>query len=241
MSVQPGASGLTSAVRAALREAAVPANAEPMRAYMKSAMPYLGVKTPERRRLSLQIFAAMPLADLAAWRDAVLDLWRNAEYREERYAALELCSFRRNKVHQTTAALPLYKELIVTGAWWDFVDWAAARVGDVLRAEPEKTAAILRGWATGDDIWLRRTSIICQLRAKAATDRELLFDCIEPSIENSEFFLRKGIGWALREYAKTEPEAVVRYVRRHADRLSPLSKREALRRLINAGTFDSIP
>ena len=87
----------------------------------------------------------------------------------------------------------------------------------------------MRAWSRSKDIWKRRSSIVCQLKRKADTDLELLYDCIEPSIGEKEFFLRKAIGWALREHAKTDPREVIRYVRRHKDRLSPLTKREAVR------------
>jgi len=92
-------------------------------------------------------------------------------------------------------------------------------------------ASAMREWANGNDMWLRRSSIICQLPAKAQTDLALLYDCIGPSLDSPEFFLRKAIGWALRQYARTDPAEVARYVAENEARLSPLSRREALRHI----------
>ena len=122
--------------------------------------------------------------------------------------------------------------MIVSGAWWDYVDAIATRqLGELLRKYPTRMAAILRKWAIDDDIWLRRSAILAQLNFKADTDLALLYDCIRPSLGRSEFFLRKAIGWALRQYARTNPDEVLRYVRDHRAELSPLSIREALKRI----------
>jgi 3-methyladenine DNA glycosylase AlkD len=166
----------------------------------------------------------------AVWRVLVLHLWRKARYREERYAALVLASDRRATPFQTLATLPLYEELIVTGAWWDLVDDVAShRVGFLLRQHPREMKRAMRAWSRGRDLWKRRSSIICQLHFGDETDLALLYDCIEPSLSSKEFFLRKAIGWALRQYAWTDPKEVARYVRSRGDRLSPLSRREALK------------
>jgi len=120
----------------------------------------------------------------------------------------------------------------VTGAWWDFVDeLATRRVGPILRSHAQEVGPIVLAWSRHDDLWLRRTSIICQIGSKGRTDRELLYACIEPSLGERDFFLRKAIGWALREHAKTDPGAVARYVDARAEDLSPLSRREALKHL----------
>jgi 3-methyladenine DNA glycosylase AlkD len=86
-------------------------------------------------------------------------------------------------------------------------------------------ARAMRRWARSDDLWKRRSAIICQLSFKQHTDLALLYECIERAADAPEFFLRKAIGWALREYAKTDPAEVERYVRAQGARLSPLSRR----------------
>jgi 3-methyladenine DNA glycosylase AlkD len=124
----------------------------------------------------------------------------------------------------------MYEEMIVSGAWWDLVDELAThRIGALLAAFPDSMRPLMLRWAHDDDLWKRRTSILCQNRFKARTDTALLFACIEPSLSDNDFFARKAIGWALREYAKTEPREVVRYVR--AKGISGLSRREALKNL----------
>ena len=160
----------------------------------------------------------------------MLALWRGAQHREERYVAMRLCQHRKNKAFQTLDALPMYEEMIVTGAWWDFVDELASHaIGGLLEAYPRELKKAMRAWSRSPDLWKRRTSILCQLRFGDAIDLELLFACIEPSLSSKEFFLRKAIGWALRQLARTHPDAVVRYVGEHEATLSGLSKREALK------------
>jgi 3-methyladenine DNA glycosylase AlkD len=229
----PAQRPLLDAVRAGLAARADPAKAPQMQAYMKSAMPYRGVPTPALRALCREVFAAPRLATAAVWRDTALALWRGAAYREERYAAIELTGHRFYRDFQTMAALPMYEEMIVTGAWWDYVDVLAShRLGELLRRFPAPMTRTMRAWARSRDLWKRRSAILCQLSFKRDTDRALLYEAIERAMDEPEFFLRKAIGWALREYAKSEPDEVVRYVRRHAARLSPLSQREALRRVL---------
>jgi len=114
-------------------------------------------------------------------------------------------------------------------------------VGTALANDPAEVGALLRTWSVDPNIWKRRTAILAQLKRGRHTDRVLLFDLIEPSIGESEFFLRKAIGWALRAYAKVEPEAVVSYVAANAGRLSPLTKREGLKTLLKSGVAEGLP
>jgi len=222
--------GLIRALRRALRAAADPAKAPAMQAYMKSQMPYLGVRAAPLRQAVRPLFAARRLESFEEWRETILTLWRGAEYREERYAAIELAAHPAYRPFQTLEALPLYEEMIVSGAWWDLVDTLAGhQIGGLLRNFPAGMAPTLRAWAADDDLWKRRAAILAQLGFKRDTDRELLYACIRPSLGRPEFFLRKGIGWALRQYARTDPAEVARFVRRHEKLLSPLSRREALR------------
>jgi len=203
-----------------------------MQAYMKSAMPYRGVDAPRQKSLWKQIFAAYPLTTRQEWQRVALRLWRGASFREERYAAIALTELRRYLDYRTMAAIPMFEEMIVTGAWWDFVDAIAThQLGDVLRAEPVPCAKLMRRWARDRDMWKRRAAILCQIRFKSDTNLGLLYDCIEPNLDDRQFFVRKAIGWALRQHAWTDPREVKRYVRAHKSRLSPLSQREALKNL----------
>ncbi|MGQ0838904.1 DNA alkylation repair protein [Actinokineospora sp.] len=223
--------GLVDAVRAGLAEVADPTRAPDMRRYMKSDMPFRGVPKPARAALVRAVFAEHVLTDRAAWIATVAELWHGARYREERYVALDLSGHRRYADWQDVDLLSLYEDLVVTGAWWDFVDEIAARrVGPLLRAHPAELTPTMRAWARDADRWKRRTAVICQLGAKAATDTDLLTAVIESTVDDPDFFLRKGIGWALREFGKTEPGWVRQFVHTHPD-LSPLSRREALKHL----------
>jgi 3-methyladenine DNA glycosylase AlkD len=202
-----------------------------MQAYMKSRMPYRGVSAPIQRRLWRDLFAAHPMRSCDELRTTALELWRGAKFREERYAAIALTDLRRYAHCQVAEAVPMYEEMIVTGAWWDYVDAIATHhLGTVLRGDPRRLTPLMRRWAkAGDSIWKRRAAILCQVRFKTRTDLDLLYDCIEPNVSHQDFFIRKAIGWALRQYAWSDPAEVKRYVAANRTRLSPLSVREALK------------
>ncbi len=225
-------SALLPNVRRALRAAADPARAAKMQAYMKSEMPYHGVAAPELKAVFRELFAEYPFASSAEFHAGVLALWREAKFREERYIAVQLTGHKHAREFQDLAALPLYEEMITTGAWWDYVDELASnRVGPLLAKYPREMRKNVLAWSRSEDLWKRRTSIICQLGFGEQTDLELLFACMKPSLGSTEFFLRKAIGWALRQVARHDPAAVRRYVKEHEAELSGLSKREALKHL----------
>jgi 3-methyladenine DNA glycosylase AlkD len=216
-------SALVQTVREELAARARPDKASGMQAYMKSAMPFYGVPRAGHR----EIAGGLPAFEsFGAWRDGVLELWRGAEHREERYVALDILADRRYRKYHDMAALPLYEELIVTGAWWDLVDPVATRRLEELWPD---VVPVLREWSVRDDLWLRRSAIIAQIHRKAETDFALLAELIEPNRGDRDFFIRKAIGWALRAYAWTDPDAVVAYCDTHE--LSGLSRREALKNI----------
>lgn len=219
-------------VRRALRAAAEPERAAAMQAYMKSEMPYHGVTAPRLKTLVRELFAEYPFTTAEEFRTGVLALWRQAKFREERYVALQLTGHKRAREFQDLATLPMYEEMIVTGAWWDYVDELASnRIGPLLAKHPREMRKITLAWSRDECLWKRRTSIICQLTFGVHTDLDLLFSCMKPSLASKEFFLRKAIGWALRQLARHDPDSVRRYVREHEAVLSGLSKREALKHL----------
>lgn len=228
--------GLVEAIRSALAAAGDPERAVGQQRYMKSEMPYHGITTPEQRAILRPLLAEHRMDTATQWEATVRELWDGATHREQRYAALGLARHRAYRSFRTAAALPLYRHLVVTGAWWDYVDEIASHlVGEVLRAEPTVVRPVLLSWAQDDDLWLRRTAILAQLGSKADTDLDLLATAITASLEGSrhgsEFFIRKAIGWALREQAKTDPEWVRAFLARHHARLSGLSRREASKHL----------
>lgn len=202
-----------------------------MQRYMKSEMPFYGIQTQQRRKICRAIFKEFKPISFETWVACATHIWNESEFREERYAAIELVLWKPCFEHHTLAALPMLGHLITTGAWWDYCDNLTGPLGNVLRAHPDEMRALMLEWAHDEDMWKRRSAILCQLRFKEELDFEFLQECIEPSIESKEFFLRKGIGWALRDYAWTHPLIVKEYVKRNADRLSGLSKREALKNM----------
>ncbi|MPZ99471.1 MAG: DNA alkylation repair protein [Dehalococcoidia bacterium] len=233
---------LVRMVREGLAAAADAERAAGTQAYMKSSMPYRGVPAAQQKRIFRAAFDAVPLDGCDEWRTAVLELWRNATYREERYGAIALLEHRRHRDCRTRAALPLFEELIVTGAWWDYVDTIASHsLGELLRRDRKWTTARMREWSRSSDLWKRRSAILCQLGARDAIDLDLLYDCIEPNLDDRDFFIRKAIGWALRQHAWTDSDEVVRYVEANRERLSPLSKREALKNVLKSGLIAAIP
>ena len=204
-----------------------------MQAYMKSVMPYYGVQTTPLRAVTRRVFAAHPLSSAAAWQRECLAIWRDAKYREERYAAIELTGHKLYRSFQTLDTLAMYETMITTGAWWDYVDAIAShRLGPLLQSYPREMRRTMLQWSRSHhNIWIPRASILCQLSFKKDTDLDLLYACIEPSLSSSEFFLQKAIGWALRQYAWTNPREIQRYVRAHQNQLSALSRREALKNI----------
>jgi 3-methyladenine DNA glycosylase AlkD len=229
-------SDLVGLVRERLASAADPERAEPMRAYMKSAMPYRGVTSAPLQALCRAAYDASPLPDRDAWEACVRELWDGASFREERYAAMTLTRHRSYRAYQDPETIDLYRHLVTSGAWWDLVDpLASHNIGDLLARHPAEVTPVVRAWAVDDDLWLRRTAMICQLHRKDGTDVDLLRETLEANLENSrhgrEFFVRKALGWALRQHARVDPDWVRAFVTDHDDRMSGLSRREALKHL----------
>jgi 3-methyladenine DNA glycosylase AlkD len=205
---------------------------------MKSAMPFRGLTSATLKAAVRPLLAdpAYRLHGPEEWESTICLLWDAAQFREERYAALAIAGHRLyTPWARERSAMPLYRHLIETGAWWDLVDEIAAhRVGDVLRAHPGPESARMRSWAAADSLWVRRAAILSQLSSKDQTDRALLIDCITANLTDRDFFIRKAIGWSLRQYARSGADAVD-WVRGTVDELgsglSPLSRREALKHL----------
>jgi 3-methyladenine DNA glycosylase AlkD len=223
---------LVSTIRDALKQAGDPAIAVAQQAYMKSSMPYHGVPAPLLKRVIRPILTMYAPRDRRTWEATVRALWDGATHREERYAATALARHRVARPWQDPDTLDLYRHLVVTGAWWDHVDEVAAHlVGDVLAGYRAEVTPVLRAWARDEDLWVRRTAVLSQVRHQASTDTELLRDVIEANLDDRSFWLRKAIGWALRDYSRSDPAWVRAEVDRLGDRLSGLSRREATRRL----------
>ncbi len=219
-------------VRGELSRRGLPARAVGARAYMKSEMPFHGVAAGGTREVARAALGRFPFADAAAWRAGIRALWRDAAFREERYVAIEILKAPRYREFLDLDALPVLAEIIAVGAWWDYVDAVATRpLGELLARHPTAMRRTLRAWSKGESLWLRRAAILAQLNFKERTDRALLVRLIEPSLASREFFLAKAIGWALRQFARTDPVWVRAYVEEHRALLAPLAIRQALLRI----------
>lgn len=211
-----------------LAAAADPGAAEKMSAYMRGRFTFYGITAPARRELQRRAADGLP-APSAGDLDAVARcLWERDE-RECQYAA---CDHLRRHVRVLDAEFLVTAEhLITTKSWWDTVDTLAARVvGPIVAADPGSRAFVDR-WLESPNMWLARAAILHQLGRRDTTDADWLFAACLRWAGSPEFFLRKAIGWALREYAKTAPGAVAAFVDAHRADLAPLSVREATKHL----------
>ncbi|MEU3732463.1 DNA alkylation repair protein [Streptomyces sp. NPDC033538] len=208
--------------------AADPERAVVMRAYMKDVAPFLGLTSPVRRALSRTVLEGLPRPGESDCAAVALRCWRLPE-REYHYFAVDY--LRRHVTHCSSGFLPVARHLLTTVPWWDTVDLLAAHVVGGLVAADRDLTAEMDAWIADEDLWLVRTALLHQLRYRERTDTERLFDyCLRQS-GHDDFFVRKAIGWCLREYAKTDPDAVRAFVSEHGRRLAPLSVREALRNI----------
>ncbi|WP_327664426.1 MULTISPECIES: DNA alkylation repair protein [unclassified Streptomyces] len=206
--------------------AADPERAAQMRAYMKDVAPFLGLTSPVRRELTKVVLVGTPRPDESDLAAVALRCWALPE---REYAYFGIDYLRRHVGRLTSGFLPVARELVITVPWWDTVDHLAAHiVGGLVAADP-KLRADMDAWIGDENLWVARTALLHQLRHKDATDTDRLFAyCLRQS-GHPDFFIRKAIGWALREYAKTDADAVRSFVAAHRDTLSPLSVREALK------------
>jgi 3-methyladenine DNA glycosylase AlkD len=202
-------------------------NAVQMSAYMKGQFPFFGIKTPQRREIEKEFFLETGMLKQPFNEEFVLSLWELPE-RELQAAAMDYIEKflkQLNKEH-----FYLMKQLITTKSWWDTVDMLSQKpAGKIVADHPELIQEEMNSWAVADDMWLRRSAIIFQLKYKERTNEELLYRYILLNADSKEFFIQKGIGWALREYSKTNPESVKDFISSH--QLAPLSVREGSRHL----------
>ena len=200
--------------------------AEKMAAYMKNQFSFHGIQSPERRKITTQLFKDWQIKTMPVDWGFVTALWEMPE-REYQYVALDY--LKRMQKCLDAGDLPKIKKLITTKSWWDTVDILASNVtGQIVRAHPDQ-AELMDEWIEDDNLWVRRTAILHQLSYKNETDQDRLFSYCRIHGSDPEFFIAKAIGWALREYGKTSPQAVTAFVERTA--LQKLSKREALKYL----------
>jgi 3-methyladenine DNA glycosylase AlkD len=221
---------MTRFLAAELAKLADPKRAADMAAYLKTDMPLYGVPNPEWKKVYKEMRRRFPICSRAEYAAAVKALWARP-HREEKYCAIRLAADHRQYV--TIGSVPLYRRMIEEGAWWDFVDDIAIRlIGMVLLDDREGMRPKLDRWIDDPHMWIRRAAIISQIKHKDRTDQDQLFAYCLMRADEKEFFIRKAIGWALREFARTDPDAVRAFALEHRDRLSGLSFREATKYLL---------
>lgn len=204
-----------------------PSLAAPMKKYMRGQFEYLGIKGPQFKLLMKQHIAAHGLPPVDELDPIVRELWALPQ-REFQYAATSLIGRMEAKLPKGFAKT--FEYLITHKSWWDTVDTlAGGTVGIHFRRFPTVREKYLARWRKSDNFWLRRTCILFQLNYKEETDFDLLCDIIRENLGSKEFFINKAIGWALRQYARTNPKAVKKFVK--AMPLEPLSRREAMKHI----------
>jgi 3-methyladenine DNA glycosylase AlkD len=217
---------LTITIRQSLAEHANPEKALPMQKYAKSEMPYRGVQAVEQRKIYTSALKQYPIKSQSEYELVIRELWDNAEYREERYGAYHIAE--KYSKFQTPEMLPLYRKMIITGAWWDYVDAISAHIiGALLLKYPQIIKPVLYNWIADENLWIRRTAILAQLTSKDKTDWEMLKGFCLKCLKEESFWIRKAIGWALRQYSKTNPQAVREFVNEHQSDMSGVTLREA--------------
>lgn len=217
-----------SELRSALIDVADPEKAEGMASYMKDQFAYLGVQAGARRLASKPILKAAKTQDPDELLALVEALWSEPE-REFHYVAMD--AIRAGAKNLRPDDLSRVRALIEKTPWWDTVDSLAVHtVGTMVSTHPE-LVEVMDEWIESEHLWVARTAILHQLMYKERTDTNRLFTYCEMQMEHPDFFIRKAIGWALRHYARTDPDAVRAFVATHEHSLSGLSKREALKHL----------
>jgi len=211
-------------VNKAFKQYADPVKAAGAKAYMRNQFEFFGIQTPIRRQISKEIFQA-GLPEIDALPIIIRDAWAQSE-REFQYFAIELAGAMKNQ--WLPDMVPLIEKMITQKSWWDSVDHIATWIlGPYFQKYPNQIKDVTYKWNQSDNFWLQRSSIMFQKSYRSKTDTKLLTDYILHCAGSKEFFIQKAIGWALREYAKTNADWVKKFVKTHE--LPVLSKREALK------------
>ncbi len=214
-----------TAVKTALEPLADSDNALQMRAYMRDQFQFYGVQSSPRREALKPLFSKQHLPEVEELSDIVRDLWL-LPHREFQLVAIDLLIKRKKQLPDTF--LSEVEWLITTKSWWDTVDLLASHIVAALFINyPEQTRQYINRWRLSDNIWLRRSALLYQLKFKQQTDENLLFEIITENQADSEFFIQKAIGWTLREYSKSNPTAVVSFI--DQQNIQGLAKREGLK------------
>jgi len=214
-----------------LKENGQKEKAAQMSSYMRNMFPFFGISSPERKEIFRQFIKDKGTPAIEEITGIVKALYDRPE-REFHYFAMVLADRLSKKMDRN--GFKLFDYMVVNKSWWDTVDFIAANsIGSYFRVHSDLILPVTTKWMDSGNIWLQRSCILFQLKYKRATDLELLYSFIGRLNGSDEFFIQKAIGWFLREYSKTDPDEVQRYVSSHC--LKPLSRREALRVMLKKG------
>ena len=204
-----------------LANAANSEKAQQMTKYMRNQFPFFGIPAPERKKI-FQAYMKTINSKAVDW-DFVEDAWEK-EQREWQYIAVDYLI--KLKKQLTITDIPRLKKLITTKSWWDTVDGLDELLGYLALQNPEVEKLLLE-WSQDENIWVRRVAINHQLLRKNQTNTLLLEQILRNNLNDTEFFINKAIGWSLRDYSKTNPEWVRKFIKTHKEQMAPLSIREA--------------
>ena len=196
--------------------------ARQMSKYMLNKFEYIGIKTPERRKIFKNFFKEYKNEEKIDW-EFVNKCWEN-KYREFQYIAADYLKNMKDKL--TIDDIPKFKRLILEKSWWDTIDNLDMTIG-ALALKDSNVNKILLEWSLDENIWLRRAAIDHQLLRKEKTNTELLEKILKNNLGQNEFFINKAIGWALRDYSKTNPEWVKNFIEENKEKMAKLSIKEA--------------
>ena len=196
--------------------------ARQMSKYMLNKFEYIGIKTSERRKIFKNFFKEYKNEEKIDW-EFVNKCWEN-KYREFQYIAADYLKNMKDKL--TIDDIPEFKRLILKKSWWDTIDNLDMTIG-ALALKDSNVNKILLEWSLDENIWLRRIAIDHQLLRKEKTDTELLEKILKNNLGQAEFFINKAIGWALRDYSKTNPNWVKNFIEKNREKMAKLSIREA--------------
>lgn len=217
---------ITKYINTELKQHGDATKAPQMQAYMKTNQPFYGVQSKQRKLIFRDAIKKFPIISREAWENVILELW-NGTHREEMYQALEVAEL--YKIYHDESAWNLFEKLLRSATNWDTVDWLSSNLIGLLVEKYRHFERQLVEWSDDENYWVRRASLLIHLKHKKNTNTKLLADTILKLAHEKEFFIRKAIGWVLRQYSYTDPEWVTQFVKNHEDKLSGLSKREALK------------
>jgi len=205
-----------------------PANSVGMKAYMLNQFDFYGIKTPKRDEIVKSYIRANPLNTLKELNGIIAKMWAFKE-REWQYAAIDV--YKHHQLLWQENAIDLIESCLISKSWWDTVDGIGSDwIPVYFSLYPNQIGPVTNRWNQSDNIWLQRSSILFQRSLKTKTDKVLLKKYILSHKDAKDFFVQKAIGWALREYGKTNPEWVIDFIAKN--KIAPLSKREAMKRII---------